>query len=86
MKALLTLTALALTMTACQGTTNTTNEAPEVKRITTITCETREGWVDFQTYQAVVDSYGWRNGTWRIRLVSGGVFTASNCHAFEEEK
>ncbi len=86
MKALLTLIAL-LTLTACQGNTTTANEeAPEEKRITTIHCETRDGWKEFQTYSSAHQSYGGRNSIWRVRPITGGLFTATNCHAFEEHK
>lgn len=84
MKALL-ITAL-LTLTACQGNTTTNEEAPVEKRITTISCETRDGWKDFQTYNTVYKSYGGRNSIWRIRLITGDLFTATNCTALEEQE
>jgi hypothetical protein len=57
---------------------------PEKKVINTITCQVREGWVDFQTHQTIYSSYGGRNSVWRFATLDGKVRTFTNCYAVGE--
>ena len=49
--------------------------------VNTITCLTRQGWVDYKTKYKIYDSYSGRNSMWRFKTISGETITNSSCYA-----
>lgn len=49
--------------------------------INTITCLTREGWVDYKTDYSIYSSYSGRNSMWRFKSTDGKTLTFSTCYA-----
>lgn len=75
----------SLTTCGCEVTNGKgVNGHKAEKVINTITCQVREGWVDFQTNQTIYSSYGGRNSVWRFKTLDGKVRTFTNCYAVGE--
>lgn len=50
--------------------------------VNTITCLTRDGWIDYKTKQNIYSSYGGRNSMWRFTTLDGKTRAFSNCYSF----
>lgn len=49
--------------------------------VNTITCLTRQGWVDYKTEYSIYSSYSGRNSMWRFKTTDGKTRTFSTCYA-----
>lgn len=74
----------SITTYGCEVTNGKGVDGQTAPVLNTITCEVREGWVDYQTNQTIYSSYGGRNSVWRFKTIDGKIRTFTNCYAVGE--